>query len=190
MLTVPGMDAHHDRVAKARASLAEAPPRLYFAYSTILDRVAFDAWKREHGYEAFELPEGELAEALDVDVVFDFPSRWWSGRVAGLADAPGASVYGRLYEIPGQDWPIVQHKEGAVTGMCVEREVKVRAGGRVVTATAFATRPERRSLEGPVSASFVDALLRGAEAAGLPASWRERVRAYCASSANSGTSNQ
>ena len=35
-------------------------------------------------------------------------------------------------------------------------------------AVAFTTRPERASLDGPVSARFVEALVRGARAAALP----------------------
>lgn len=169
------MDAHHDQVMKARKQLADAPPRRYFAYSTVLDRAAFEEWREQHEYGFFSLPEGVLAEALDVDLVYDFPSRWWGGRVAGLCDRPGGVVHGRLFEIAGADWPIIQHKEGAVTNMCVERDVRVRAGGVELVATAFTTRPERASLEGPVSARFVEALVRGARAAGLPASWVERL---------------
>ncbi|HWE30421.1 MAG TPA: gamma-glutamylcyclotransferase family protein, partial [Polyangia bacterium] len=111
------MDAHHDQVARRRAELASSPPRLYFAYSTILDALAFDEWRTQHGYADFRLPEGRLAAAVDVDLVYDFPSRWWGGRVAGLVDKPGARIYGRVYEISGADWPILEHKEGAVTGM-------------------------------------------------------------------------
>jgi len=170
------MDSHYDQVIKARQESQNAAPRLYFAYSTVLDRAAFEEWRGEHGYSFFQLPEGKVAQALDVELVYDFPSRWWGGRVAGLVDRPGSSVFGRLLEIAGADWPIIQHKEGAITGMCVEREVKVRVDGRELTATAFTTRPERSSLEGPVSARFVEALLRGAEAAGLPAPYLEQIR--------------
>lgn len=171
------MDAHFDQVVRLRADLARraAPPRRYFAYSTVLDRAAFEAWRAEHGYAAFDLPEGVVAEALDVDLVYDFPSRWWGGRVAGLVDRPGASVFGRLFTVPGADWPIVQHKEGAITGMCVERAVWVRAGGERVEATAFTTNPARASLEGAVSPRFVEALLRGARAAGLPEAYLARL---------------
>jgi len=171
------MDAHFDQVTRLRAELARqgAPPRRYFAYSTILDRPAFEAWRSEHGYTAFELPEGQVAEALDVDLVYDFPSRWWGGRVAGLVDRPGASVFGRLFTVAGVDWPIVAHKEGGITGMCVERPVRVRAGGEVIEATAFATNPARASLDGPVSPKFVEALVRGARTAGLPEAYVARL---------------
>jgi gamma-glutamylcyclotransferase len=170
------MDAHYDQVMDARARAEGAPDRLYFAYSTILDRAAFEEWRQQHGYEFFELPRGEPAEALDVGLTYDFPSRWWGGRVAGLADRPGASVHGLLFRIAGKDWPVIQHKEGFVTNMCVERTVRVRAGGREVEATAFATAPSRASGEGPVSTRFVEALVRGAASAGLPADWVDALR--------------
>jgi len=171
------MDAHFDQVTRLRAALAQqaAPPRRYFAYSTVLDRVAFEAWRAEHGHAGFELPTGVIAEAPDLDLVYDFPSRWWGGRVAGLADRPGASVFGRLFTVAGADWPIVQHKEGAITGMCVERPVVVIAGGERVEATAFTTNPARASTDGPVSPRFVEALLRGARSAGLPEPWLARL---------------
>jgi hypothetical protein len=170
------MDSHYDQVMKAREGADPSASRLYFAYSTILDRAAFEEWREQHGYGFFQLPEGRLAEAVDVDLVYDFPSRWWGGRVAGLKDAPGGKVYGRLFEIRGQDWPIVQHKEGFVTGMCVERPVRVRVDGQEVEATAFVTNPRRASLDGPVSPRFVEALVRGAQAAGLPSDYVERLK--------------
>lgn len=164
------MDAHYDQVMNARER-AGSGTRLYFAYSTVLDRSAFLEWRAQHSYEFFDLPDGELGEARDVGLVFDFPSRWWGGRVAGLADEPGKSVWGRVFEISEQDWPVVQHKEGAVTRMCVERQVRVKIGDKEVEATAFTTNPTRASTDGPVSAAFVEAITRGAQAAGLPEQW-------------------
>lgn len=173
------MDSHYDLVMKRRAELeaAHASGRRYFAYSTVLDRAAFEEWRTQHAYEFFRLPEGEVVEAVDLDLVYDFPSRWWGGRVAGLVDAPGSSVFGRLFEIAGPDWPIVEHKEGAITAMCVERRVHVRrANGEIVEASAFTTRPERASTDGPVSDRFVEALVRGASASGLPAAYVARLQ--------------
>lgn len=164
------MDSHYDQVMKARAAAGQGT-RLYFAYSTILDREAFLEWRGQHHYEAFDLPKGEAGEALEVGLAYDFPSRWWGGRVAGLVDRPGQSVFGRLFEISEKDWPIIAHKEGGITGMSVERQVKVRVGDQQRAATAFATNPSRVSAEGPVSPRFVEALVRGATSAGLPTAW-------------------
>ncbi len=165
------MDAHYDIVMKARDQAGQGTRR-YFGYSTVLDRAAFEEWRGQHGYDFFSLPEGLLGEALDLSLVYDFPSRWWGGRVAGLASTPGASVWGRLFEIAEKDWPIIQHKEGVVTGMCVERAVTVKTpSGEVLEATAFTTNPVRASGDGPVSPRFLEALVRGATAAQLPKPW-------------------
>lgn len=165
------MDAHYDQVMKARDSAGQGVRR-YFAYSTILDREAFLEWRDQHSYGFFELPKGTLGEAADVSLVYDFPSRWWGGRVAGLTDAQGQTVHGVVFEIAAKDWPIVQHKEGFVTGMCVERPVQVKlATGALVEATAFTTNPTRQSSDGPVSQRFVEALVRGARSAGLSEAW-------------------
>ncbi|MGO8969860.1 MAG: gamma-glutamylcyclotransferase [Myxococcaceae bacterium] len=171
------MDAHYEQVMAARTQVEGTGERAYFAYSTILDRAAFEEWRQQHGYDFFELPEGELAEGIDLALEYDFPSRWWGGRVAGLADRPGASVYGLLFRVPEKDWPIVQHKEGYVTHMCTERPVRVRVKGQELVATAFTTAANRKSADGPVSQRFVAALVRGAEAAGLPAAWVASLRA-------------
>lgn len=170
------MDSHYDQVMQKREGVQDGPARLYFAYSTILDRQAFEEWKGQHGYGFFQLPEGRRAQALDIALVYDFPSRWWGGRVAGLDDRAGSTVHGLLFEIAPKDWAIVQHKEGAVTGMCVEREVRVRVGGQDVTATAFVTNPARRTQEGPISERFLEALERGARSAGLPEDYVGRIR--------------
>lgn len=172
------MDAHHDIVMRARAARAGAPPVRYFAWSTILDRDALAQWRTQHGYADFALPPGRVAAALDTGLVFDFPSRWWGGRVAGLTPRPGATAWGLLFEIPGPDWPIVGHKEGAVTGMSVEAPVRVRIGdeGEIVEATTFVTNPARARTDGPVSERFVEAMLRGARDAGLPAAWLDAIR--------------
>lgn len=165
------MDQHYDLVMRARAAAAGAAPRSYFAYSTVLDRAAFLDWRAQHNYGFFDLPEGRVAEAVDTALTFDFPSRWWGGRVAGLVDQKGSSVWGVVFSIAGGDWPIVQHKEGGITGMSVEREVVVRIGGASEKAIAFTTAPSRASMAGPVSAAFVEALARGARGAGLPEAW-------------------
>ena len=168
------MDSHFDQVMKKRAEAGNGT-RLYFAYSTILDRAAFEEWRAQHGYDGFELPKGKVAEATDLTLIFDFASRWWGGRVAGLKDAPGSSVFGLVFEISEKDWPIIGHKEGTVTNMCMERPVKVRVGGETVEATAFTTRPERATSDGPVSGRFVEAISAGATSAGLPEAWVKQI---------------
>jgi hypothetical protein len=162
------MDAHYSKVMKAREDVTEQGTKLYFAYSGVLDKEAFNQWRLEHSYEFFNLPEGQVVSAEGIDLIFDFPSRWWGGRVAGLVDKPGSSVFGLLFEIPVKDWPVVQHKEGVVTGMSIERVVKVKSGDREIEAIAFTTAPARSSILGPVSEDYIQALVRGAKQACLP----------------------
>lgn len=171
------MDAHYSKVMQARESIQDKGTKLYFAYSGVLDREAFEEWIEEHSYQFFKLPEGQVAEAQNVDLIFDFPSRWWGGRVAGLVDKEGSSVFGRLFEIPAKEWPIIQHKEGVVTGMSIERNLRVQVGGQEVEAIAFVTSPHRRSLDGPISERYVEALQRGAQQSGLPDSYVSSIPA-------------
>lgn len=170
------MDAHYHKVMKDRAAIKDTGTKMYFAYSGVLDRQAFETWREEHSYQFFQLPVGQVAEAKGVDLIFDFPSRWWGGRVAGLIDKANSSVFGRLYEIPAIDWPVIQHKEGVVTGMSKEKQIKVTVDGQEIQAIAFVTAPDRASLDGPVSLRYVDALISGAKQSGLPESYISSLR--------------
>jgi len=165
------MDAHYHKVMKEREAIKGKGNRMYFAYSGVLDSEAFKDWSEEHSYQFFQLPEGQVASVKDVDLIFDFPSRWWGGRVAGLVDKKDAVVFGKLFEIAANNWPIIQHKEGVVTGMSIERSIKVTVDGKEFEATAFVTSPQRVSIEGPVSDRFVEALISGAKQARLPESY-------------------
>jgi gamma-glutamylcyclotransferase len=171
------MDAHYDQVQQARARMTNEP-RWYFAYTTSLDIEAFENWKSQHGYSEFSLPVGTVTKADGYSLTFNFPSRFWGGRVAALEPVNGSAVWGMLFSIAGKDWPIIQHKEGVITGMSVERSVEVLLDGKVVNATAFVTNPNRVSTEGPVSQEFVAALVRGAKASGLPQAWIETLERH------------
>jgi gamma-glutamylcyclotransferase len=170
------MDGHHEQTMAARARAANDPPRRWFTYGTALDHAALGEWKAQHGYDFFQLPPGRVATLPDHALAFDFPSRFWGGRVASLRPAPGEQVFGLLHDIAGPDWPIVRHKEGGLTGMCDELAVRVLVDGATVDATTFVTRPARASMDGPVSQRFLAAMLAGASSAGLPAPWLEQIR--------------
>lgn len=165
------MDAHYHKVMNARNAIQDNGTKLYFAYSGVLDSEAFEAWKDEHSYQFFTLPEGQVAAAQNMDLIFDFPSRWWGGRVAGLTEKENSQVWGKLYAIEAKNWPIIQHKEGVVTGMSIEIPIEVKVDDKSFTAIAFATNPERKSTQGSVSPAYVEALIRGAKAAGLPSDY-------------------
>lgn len=172
------MDAHYHIVMKARESVTDDKTQLYFAYSTILDRQAFLEWRDQHSYQFFDLPKGQHAEAIDSDLEFNFLSRWWGGRVAGLVSKPGSSVHGLLFEISSKDWPVIRHKEGFVTGMCVEVPVKVKIADQIVDAIAFATAPNKATDQGPISKRFLDALANGAKQSGLPKEYLDKITSF------------
>ena len=54
--------------------------------------------------------------------------------------------------------------------------MRVRVEGQELQATAFGPAPRRASTEGPISQRFIEALVRGAQSAGLPADYLERLR--------------
>ncbi len=125
-----------------------------------------------------ELPEGELAEALDVEFRHDAPAPDWGGCIARLVDAPGRRVLGRLRSVPPQLWPQVARLEAALGLATEERAVRVRmASGGVLSARAFTPPAVGHTAQGPVSVAFLVALAQAAERAGLPADYVERLQA-------------
>jgi hypothetical protein len=146
----------------------------WFVYGSSLDRDAFAAWCGEHGYR---LPDFARAWAARLDgyrLSFDVPSRFWGGAVAGLAAEPGASVEGVVVPMSGDARGLVDHKEGAISGLAEPLTVRVAplAGGDAVTALAFTGASARRlpSEQAP-SARFVETVIRGARAWGLSSAW-------------------
>jgi gamma-glutamylcyclotransferase len=174
------MDAHYHQVMNQREKITSTGTRKYFAYSTILDQDAFKEWAQQHSYQFFSLPTGKVAVLEDTDLVFNFPSRWWGGLVAGLENKSGSQVYGLVFDIPEKEWPIVQHKEGFITGMCIETPVTAIVNGEKISATAFVTNPQRAQTSGTISKNFIKALLQGAKASGLPEKYIQKLESYLA----------
>jgi len=153
---------------------------VWFIYGSSLDRDAFAAWAKEHGYA---LPDFSRATAARLDgfrLAFDVRSRFWGGAVASLAEAPGRSVEGIALPLPGEARGLVDHKEGAISGLYEPFEVDVvpLAGGAKIRALAYRAAPARRlPSEEPASRAFLQVLQRGAAAWGLSPSWRDALSA-------------
>lgn len=172
------MDGHYDQVMDRIKTARTGEERWYFGYSSVLDREAFRVWQEEHGYGEFSLPAGEPGLAEGWALSFNFASRWWGGRVAGLEHAAGEIVHGLLYRIRSEDWPIIQHKEGVITGVSIEMPLTVtRPDGARIEATAFTTNPTRVSTSGPVSERYKAAWEKGARGARLPEDYILKVMA-------------
>ncbi len=156
-----------------------APDFTWFVYGSSLDRAAFAAWASEHGYALPDLSAARPARLPGYRLAFDVVSRFWGGAVASLAEAPGDAVEGLAVRLPGAARGLVEHKEGAVSGLFVPVDVVVLGpAGEAIPAVAWRAAPGRRlSHDGDPSPSFLEAVLRGARAAGLSASWIARLEA-------------
>jgi len=98
--------------------------------------------------------------------------------VASLAEAPGDFVEGLAVPLPGGARGLVEHKEGAVSGLYAGFEAPLHpvAGGPPIPAIAFRAAPGRRlPKEAPPSPAYLEVMVRGALACGLSAAWIDKL---------------
>lgn len=152
---------------------------VWFVYGSSLDREAFAEWAGSHGYGVPDLSRARPARLPGFRLAFDVLSRHWGGAVASLTEADGDWVEGLAVPMPGAARGLVEHKEGAVSGLFAPFEVTLRgAGGEAIAALAFRTAPARRlAAEAPPSPGYLQIVRRGARAAGLSAEWQARLDA-------------
>jgi gamma-glutamylcyclotransferase len=151
---------------------------VWFIYGSSLDRDAFQAWATEHGYDVPDLTLGRPARLEGWRLEFDVTSRFWGGAVGSLAPSPGDEVEGLALPMRGAGRGLVDHKEGAISGLFEAREVSVTpaGGGPAFPALAWVAAPDRRLPHGqPPSRAWLEAVVRGARRAGLSAAWVERL---------------
>ena len=155
---------------------SDSAPLYWFAFSPAL---APELWpERLEGAALPALPEGELAEALDEQLVHDVPSEAWGGRVARLVEAPGQRVMGRVRAVPASGWSQVARVERALAQATQARGVRVRtASGVLVSARAFTSVASAVPTSSEVSVAYLVALARAAEHARLPPPYVERLQA-------------
>jgi hypothetical protein len=160
-----------------RAHEAPAGPGFtWFVYGSSLDAAAFAAWARDHGYRPPDLARARPARLRDHRLAFDAPSRMWGGPVASLVRAPGDVVEGLALPMPGEARGLVDHKEGAVSGLYEPFEVTLETDDGPAPALAFRVASSRRlPADGPPSPGYHEVMLRGARASGLSAGWIARL---------------
>ena len=162
-------------VGKAHEDARAGAPFVWFIYGSSLDRDAFAHWAGEHGYRVPDFAAARPAILHGFSLAFDVQSRFWGGAVASLREAPGESVEGLALPMPGDARGLVDHKEGAISGLYTMFPVEVTAGNDHIAAVAYrAARPLDREL--PPSRGFVETLVKGARASGLSASWIDRLQ--------------
>jgi hypothetical protein len=152
----------------------------WFVYASSLDRAAFAEWVQEHGYALPDFARAVPACLSGFRLCFDVQSRFWGGAVASLAEDANASVEGLLLPMPGSARGLVDHKEGAISGLYVSFAVQVTpiAGGEPQNAIAYRAAPDRRlPSEGAPSKRFLEVLVNGAKASGLSESYVRSLEA-------------
>jgi hypothetical protein len=153
---------------------------VWFIYGSSLDRVAFATWAQSHGYLVPDFSKARPARLDGWRLAFDVISKHWGGAVASLAEAPGQSVEGLVIPMPGAARGMVEHKEGAVSGLYTAIEVSLQPldGGAPLPAVAFRAAASRRlPAEAPPSPAYLAVMVKGARDAGLSAAWRARLEA-------------
>ena len=164
-------------VGKAHEEGRASAPFVWFIYGSSLDRDAFAKWAAEHGYRVPDFAAARPARLDGYRLAFDVQSRFWGGAVASLREAPGESVEGLALPMPGDARGLVDHKEGAISGLYTLFPVEVTplAGGDKIRAVAYrAALPLPAEL--PPSRGFVETLVKGARASQLSAAWIDRLQ--------------
>jgi gamma-glutamylcyclotransferase len=169
-------------VGKAHEDARAGAPFTWFIYGSSLDLDAFTHWAGEHGYRVPDFARAQPARLDGHRLAFNVNSRFWGGATASLVAAPGESVEGIALPMTGEQRGLVDHKEGAISGLYAPFAVEVvpLAGGAPIAAVAYRAAkpvalPDGRELL--PSPQFVDTLIRGARASGLSEAWIARLTA-------------
>jgi gamma-glutamylcyclotransferase len=165
---------------KAHEAKAGTSGFTWFVYGSSLDRAAFAEWAGSHGYPVPGFGGAAPARLHGFRLAFDVVSRHWGGAVASLTEAPGEFVEGLAVPLPPEARGLVEHKEGAVSGLYSAFEVTLLpvAGGTPIPAVAFrATARRLLPAEAPPSPAYLEVMVRGAQASGLSQAWLERLAA-------------
>ena len=152
----------------------------WFVYGSSLDRAAFATWAGSHGYVVPDFSKARPARLAGWRVAFDVVSKFWGGAVASLAEAPGQFVEGLAIPMPGAARGLVEHKEGAVSGLYTAVEVSLEPldGGPPFPAVAFLAAASRRlPADAPPSPAYLEVMVKGALDAGLSPEWQAKLAA-------------
>jgi hypothetical protein len=171
-MTIPIFGKAHEAAAGADFT--------WFVYGSSLDRAAFAEWATAHGYQVPDFARARPARLRGWRLSFDVRSKFWGGAVASLAEAPGELVEGLAVPMAGAARGMVEHKEGAVSGLYTAFDVTLEPleGGPALPAVAFRAAASRRlPAEAPPAPAYLAVMVKGAVAAGLSAGWRARLEA-------------
>jgi gamma-glutamylcyclotransferase len=159
------------------SSGAPSTPFVYFAYGSSLDSEALTAWCGEHGYRVPDFAMAKPATLSGWRLAFNVRSRFWGGAVASLIADPQGKVEGVAIPLPGNARDFTRHKEGVLSGLYREIELKVLSGGTEIAVVAYVAAGDRAlPVEEAPSPKFLEAMIRGSTAHGLSPTWVEQLR--------------
>jgi cation transport regulator ChaC len=149
----------------------------YFAYGSVVSLRHAREWCESHALDVGPFLKGEPARLEGYRLIFDVPSRFWSGLVADLTPDAASSVEGVIFTLDDSAREAVIRKEGVATGLYREVQATVSVGERRETASIFLAVEDRRVAPGPASSRYVEALREGAVERGLSQTWRDLLAA-------------
>ena len=141
---------------------------LYFAYGSNLAKAEMEAWCPEHRFVGPARLDGYRLELRRRSI------RWGAG-VLDLVAAPGATVWGALYELTGLSLERLDAKEGA--GFAYARvEVEPVLDGERRRAVAYEV-IEKEPEQVACSPEYAELVLAGARERTLPEGWLRELEA-------------
>ena len=149
----------------------------WFIYGSSLDRAAFEAWAKEHGYRVPDFATAVPARLPGYRLAFDVVSNFWGGAVASLAEDAGRAVEGIALPLPADSRGLVDHKEGAISGLYEPFEARVAplaaaAGAALLPVMVYRAAAARRlPADRAPSPKFLETLIKGARDFHLSAEW-------------------
>ena len=167
-------------VGKAHEAKAAPESFHWFIYGSSLDREAFAAWAGQHGYRVPDFAAAVPARLDGWRLAFDVRSNFWGGTVASVTEAPGGHVEGIALPLEGAARGLVDHKEGAISGLYEPFAASVQplAGGAPIKVLVYrAAANKRMPTEQPPAARFLDTLIKGASDFGLSEDYRKSLEA-------------
>jgi gamma-glutamylcyclotransferase (GGCT)/AIG2-like uncharacterized protein YtfP len=139
---------------------------LYFAYGSNMD--PFQMEKRCPG--AIVIGPARLD---DYRLTFVWDSPGWGGGVGHVEEASGDHAWGVLWELTDDHLRALDEYEGIARGVYVRETATVTHDGAPVGAVIYYATDDRYK---PPSARYINALIRGAKAFGIPDAYIDRLR--------------
>lgn len=153
-------------VGKAHEADAAGAGFNWFIYGSSLDRAAFTAWAKEHGYVLPDFSRAVPAKLTGYKLAFLVQSKFWGGAVATLEPDANGTIEGISLPMPADAKGLVDHKEGAISGLFEPFAVKIQdtADGRTYDAVAYRAVASRKlAQEAAPARRYVDTIIQGAK---------------------------